>query len=179
MEIFKAKPVTYNGITFKSTLEARWAVFFDEMGIAWEYEPASFNLRRGVKYTPDFRLKNVKWRCPDAHEIGKVSNEIYVEVKGVNWYDDIPITERVRIEMFAEDYCILVLGTNYDQVVNNFIDKGLNDYLFNYSFLDGDYYACFFSKYKGEIWLCGPDHPEWDFGKSAEVPLAIAKQARF
>jgi hypothetical protein len=29
----------YNGYHFRSRLEARWAVFFDECGIRYQYEP--------------------------------------------------------------------------------------------------------------------------------------------
>jgi len=36
---------------FRSRLEARWAVFFNEMTLAWEYEKHRFS-----RYTPDFYL---------------------------------------------------------------------------------------------------------------------------
>jgi hypothetical protein len=34
----KAIETEYRGCTFRSRLEARWAVFFDEMGWTWQYE---------------------------------------------------------------------------------------------------------------------------------------------
>ncbi|GII84578.1 hypothetical protein Ssi03_25680 [Sphaerisporangium siamense] len=34
----------YAGCRFRSRLEARWAVFFDHLGIRWEYEPEGFEL---------------------------------------------------------------------------------------------------------------------------------------
>ena len=34
----------YRGTTFRSRLEARWVVFFDEMGIAWTYQREGFAL---------------------------------------------------------------------------------------------------------------------------------------
>lgn len=46
----------YKGYRFRSRLEARWAVFFDTLGIEWEYEPEGFALGQGVYYLPDFRL---------------------------------------------------------------------------------------------------------------------------
>lgn len=51
------KPIEtyYNGYRFRSRLEARWAVFFDVMGIKYEYEPEGFEAD-GVKYLPDFYL---------------------------------------------------------------------------------------------------------------------------
>lgn len=52
----KAIETKYNGYKFRSRLEARWAVFFDEMGIKYEYEPEGFELSDGTKYLPDFYL---------------------------------------------------------------------------------------------------------------------------
>jgi hypothetical protein len=34
----------YRGYRFRSRLEARWAVFFDVAGVAWQYEPEGFDL---------------------------------------------------------------------------------------------------------------------------------------
>lgn len=62
------KPIqtAYNGYLFRSRLEARWAVFFDEMGIRYEYEPEGFMMNGHDKYLPDFYLP---------------ASKIYVEVK--------------------------------------------------------------------------------------------------
>lgn len=47
----------YAGVTFRSRLEARWAVFFDRLGVAWRYEPEGYHLDDiGEKYVPDFYL---------------------------------------------------------------------------------------------------------------------------
>ena len=56
----KAIETTYNGYRFRSRLEARWAVFFDELGISWEYEPEGFEFPNGVRYLPDFKVGN-RW----------------------------------------------------------------------------------------------------------------------
>ena len=55
----KIKPIEtiYNGYRFRSRLEARWAVFFDALGVEYEYEPEGFNLPNGGRYLPDFRVK--------------------------------------------------------------------------------------------------------------------------
>lgn len=55
------KPTKYAGITFRSRLEARWAVFFDALGISWEYEPETFTRQEyGIpQYTPDFSIQLV------------------------------------------------------------------------------------------------------------------------
>lgn len=49
----------YAGCRFRSRLEARWAVFFDRLGIAWEYEPQGYNTAAGP-YLPDFHLPAVR-----------------------------------------------------------------------------------------------------------------------
>lgn len=46
----------YKGYNFRSRLEARWAVFFDALGINWEYEPEGFELPFVGMYLPDFRV---------------------------------------------------------------------------------------------------------------------------
>lgn len=56
----KAIETTYKGCRFRSRLEARWAVFFDTLGVRWEYEPEGFELPSG-RYLPDFRLDLWLW----------------------------------------------------------------------------------------------------------------------
>lgn len=53
------KPIEtiYNGYRFRSRLEARWAVFFDELGVQYEYEPEGFEMPSGNRYLPDFKIK--------------------------------------------------------------------------------------------------------------------------
>lgn len=50
-------PTVWNGISFRSRLEARWAVFFDSMKprIVYEYEPELIGTPYGA-YLPDFWL---------------------------------------------------------------------------------------------------------------------------
>ena len=52
----KAITTYYDGYPFRSRLEARWAVFFNEMGIEYEYEPEGIILSDGTYYLPDFYL---------------------------------------------------------------------------------------------------------------------------
>jgi hypothetical protein len=47
----------YRGCRFRSRLEARWAVFFQTLGVRWEYEPEGFKLSTGEWYLPDFRVQ--------------------------------------------------------------------------------------------------------------------------
>ncbi len=71
----------YAGCRFRSRLEARWAVFFDRAGIAWQYEPQGYQIDvAGEKrpYLPDFWL-------PD------VDGGTWCEVKGSPEGMDIPL----------------------------------------------------------------------------------------
>lgn len=60
----------FKGYKFRSRLEARWAVFFDEMGLDWSYEVEGFKLPSGAMYLPDFLVK--------GHETGW---DYYYEIK--------------------------------------------------------------------------------------------------
>jgi hypothetical protein len=48
----------YSGCRFRSRLEARWAVFFDAIGVTWEYEPQGYLVGAEPQkpYLPDFWL---------------------------------------------------------------------------------------------------------------------------
>jgi hypothetical protein len=46
-----AIPTTYKGIEFRSRLEAKWAVMFNQLGWTWEYEPIDLH-----GYIPDFHI---------------------------------------------------------------------------------------------------------------------------
>jgi hypothetical protein len=55
--VIKAIETQYKGYRFRSRLEARWAVWLDEIGWAWEFEPEGFELADGERYLPDFLLR--------------------------------------------------------------------------------------------------------------------------
>lgn len=57
----KAIETVYKGYRFRSRLEARWAVYFDNAygnghGLKWVYEKEGFDLGNGIRYLPDFWL---------------------------------------------------------------------------------------------------------------------------
>lgn len=54
MQEIKAIPTEYNNHTFRSRMEARWALFFDVLGVKWTYEPDVYDIGDGQKYFPDF-----------------------------------------------------------------------------------------------------------------------------
>lgn len=55
----RSLPAFYNRTVFRSRTEARWAVFWDELAIRWEYEPEGFALSDGTRYLPDFWLPDM------------------------------------------------------------------------------------------------------------------------
>jgi hypothetical protein len=69
--MLKAIETRYKGYRFRSRLEARWAVFFDTLGIKWEYEVEGFELKDAGRYLPDFWL-------PD---FWSVNDGLWVEIK--------------------------------------------------------------------------------------------------
>jgi len=71
------KPIetVYKGYRFRSRLEARWAVFFDTLGIEWEYEPEGYKI--GLVF--EEWKKEQRWYLPDFH-FPKLKS--WVEVKG-------------------------------------------------------------------------------------------------
>ncbi len=58
--MIKAIETVYKGYRFRSRLEARWAVFFDALGIVYKYEHEGFDLD-GEWYLPDFWMP--EWKC--------------------------------------------------------------------------------------------------------------------
>lgn len=58
--MIKAIDTYYNGNYFRSRLEARWAVFFDELKLNYDYEPQGYVVN-GVPYLADFYLS--KYNC--------------------------------------------------------------------------------------------------------------------
>lgn len=49
----------YRGCHYKSRLEARWAIFFDEYGIEFVYEPHRLLFEDDMVYVPDFFLPDL------------------------------------------------------------------------------------------------------------------------
>ena len=57
----KAKETYYDGYRFRSRLEARWAVFFNNIGLEYEYEMEGFDMEE-CSYLPDFYIPSIdRW----------------------------------------------------------------------------------------------------------------------
>lgn len=81
-------PTVYNGIKYRSQLEATWACFFDLIGWGYKYEPFSLQYNMKVdgkiikkKWTPDFIL------FPINDVMITINNSILVEVKPMSIFD--------------------------------------------------------------------------------------------
>ena len=88
----RAIPTYYEGIKFRSRLEARWAALFDNLFWAWTYEPYDLN-----GWAPDFSIK------------GK-NGDILVEVKPVPGAVDSPEFDKARNHEVAMKMDVLLLG---------------------------------------------------------------------
>lgn len=68
----------YRGATYRSQTEAKWAVFFDTLGVEFLYEPETITLSSGAKYIHDFYIKDF-----DAYFEVKPSDEAIVSEESV------------------------------------------------------------------------------------------------
>ena len=85
----------YKGHRFRSRLEARWAVYFDRLGLKWEYEVEGYRFDDGTCYLPDFKV----WTPQDQ--------PMWVEVKASNVKQD-PKFEKFEAALKKEvhaSYC--------------------------------------------------------------------------
>jgi hypothetical protein len=84
----------WGGWLFRSRLEARWAVLFDYLKIAFQHEPEGFEFPDGSRYLPDFYLPQVK---------------MFAEVKPVNFTDE----EKNKCKMLCDSTmapCLYLVG---------------------------------------------------------------------
>lgn len=91
----KAIETTYSDCRFRSRLEARWAVFFDAMGIQWRYEPEGFEVRSPFgeggaswPYLPDFYLPATKTWVEVKGDLSVVDWDMVACC--VDWYGSLP-----------------------------------------------------------------------------------------
>lgn len=75
MTTIKAIETQYKGYRFRSRLEARWAVFFDVLGVKWEYEKEGYDLGDAGWYLPDFWLPQIGCYWEIKPEVGYTNND--------------------------------------------------------------------------------------------------------
>lgn len=186
--MIKAIETEYNGYRFRSRLEARWAVFFDALGIKYEYEPEGFDLGNGLYYLPDFLLRGVRGR-----HSGNKPKDLYVEVKGtmtdLDWekiarfigYDKWCEGINLTLDKYPSLY---VVGSipNPDDCINEMWDKGNNSEFYSCSTIDGDQFGLAICVDEdGLPWLVDANYnqPCVIDKKKTGAAFKAARQARF
>jgi hypothetical protein len=61
--VIEPVPVEFNGIRYRSALEADWAATLTELGVYFQYEPAPLRLDSGAVYDCDFYLPTMRTYC--------------------------------------------------------------------------------------------------------------------
>jgi len=85
-QTIKAIETQYKGYRFRSRLEARWAVFFDALGLAWEYEKEGYDLGDAGWYLPDFWLPEQEvWVEVKADHAAPPQHRIFLAGKMTDW----------------------------------------------------------------------------------------------
>lgn len=137
----------YNNLFFRSRLEARWAVFFDVLGIRYEYEPEKFQCG-DLRYIPDFFLP----------QIGSWNSEFgtFFEVKGTR-PDDEGLRKAVELEKQVRASVAVAIGDIREPeivLVDNF-GNGNDIYHWQYRFVQCPFCGSFSLIYKqGEYYPC-------------------------
>lgn len=106
--MIKSIETVYNGYRFRSRLEARWAVFFDTLGIQYYYELEGFDLGEFGYYLPDFKLS--------------FPYTVWVEVKG-NDPTIIEIDKAAHLCLMLKQQVIILsgmIGTNEENIAYHF-----------------------------------------------------------
>lgn len=94
-----SKPTVFGGVTFRSRLEARWAVFFARLGLEWQYEPRAYTTESwSGRYTPDFRLPELGMLIEIKPH--KVVDQYLVEKYSV-FGPDLVKSDECKLFMFA------------------------------------------------------------------------------
>lgn len=166
----------YKGYKFRSRLEARWAVFFDALGLKWQYEIEGFKLSNGEYYLPDFKVLSI-------------NNLVY-------WYEIKPYGQigDGKLQQFANDYrpndgtindFTILSGDPFEVMESGFHVcprcAGINSMRVNEDSLH-TYFTCFLcdmitpggsgnpsekgiivpsSPYKGELWVSDEDYDRY------------------
>lgn len=139
----KAIETRYKGYRFRSRLEARWAVFFDAIPLAWEYEPEGVVLPSGP-YLPDFYLPRF---------------DVWAEVKPAD--DTFNWPQAFELAAYKKRPVLALIGSPAD----TWLPIAIPAFTFNY--LDGreetippyqDYFDIGATIGDGRFWIGGDSH---------------------
>ena len=182
MKQIKAINTFYNGYHFRSRLEARWAVFFDALGVKYEYEPEGYVLPNGECYLPDFVIDGLD----TCH--GFVPR-LFVEVKNGECLSNKEAEKIIQFHNDGENQILVVgdirealefvkTGNPLSEVVCK--DPVNNIGFYSFELIDGDCYPTFFGlDKKGNVGLAGGDYDSHYFAIDILKALEIACKVRF
>lgn len=108
----KAIETVYQGYRFRSRLEARWAVFFDALGVKYEYEVEGYDLD-GLWYLPDFWLPEI---------------EIWLEVKGPPVEPGDEAWEKAERLASAAEIGVYLFSGQFPTRPNNLVGRRFDPY---------------------------------------------------
>ena len=161
MKKIRAIPTEYNRYKFRSRLEARWAVYFDSLGIEYEYEKEGYDLGKVGRYLPDFWLPQVN---------------MWAEIKGKPFTK----TELLKCEALAKHTgyeCLLLSGLPDVKMyfATDKLDYMVTDY-HNYCFDEHRFFCnCGYSaEYPFPF-----DADNFEYEDSAIEAIKAARSARF
>lgn len=106
--MIKAIETRYKGYRFRSRLEARWAVFFDALGVQWEYEKEGYDLGKLGWYLPDFWLPGlecwveIKPEYPSEDEMRKCDELAEGTGRAVVIACELPLTTPLLVYCFDD-----------------------------------------------------------------------------
>jgi hypothetical protein len=161
------KPIetVYKGYRFRSRLEARWAVFFDALGVRWEYEKEGYDLGPAGWYLPDFWLSTV---------------QMWAEIKPEDFDNAAETKCRALVEQSGFKCLMLVGPPKYKEYLawekNNW--RGVLEQrdvveIERFGYLLTDEYI-----HDEHRFFCAPGGGEWASAKTLHA-YAQARQARF
>ncbi len=107
-------PATYNGVRYRSRLEARWAMFFYKMNIEALFEYEGFQLENGVCYLPDFWLPRV---------------QMWAEVKPIEPTEEEYMKARLLTKLTGYPTLLLASRPDYRQYKIIFWQKDVGEFL--------------------------------------------------
>lgn len=182
MADIKPSETEFDGYRFRSRLEARWAVFFKDYGIAFEYELEGYKLPSGLQYLPDFYLPHL---------------DTFVEVKPHRRLTRKELTKITEFALEGDKRLLLIVGTPTNETIH-LIDRRHVFHLYEFegyddpSFTDEELAAAYFEMLSDATVHFSPmplDHPSKIALTYSDLPpyqnhrrmtaLLKAKQARF
>lgn len=170
MSVIKPIETVYNGYRFRSRLEAKWAVYFNLIGLNYIYEPNGYVLSNGQCYLPDFYLPTV---------------EAYVEVKPSSIYKkdlNEAIDKLTDLAYFENKYALLCVGDPVDNDITVWgmienkdgygYDHDIAEFILGAEMLDDD---CFYVRQIFNVGIVVGERHERNIAKIAKPDGTILK----